>query len=140
MPTQRVSLLRCKCGEPIVVPQRSPTEKANVLMYQPKVKWPLIFACTNCGKLSEYSAQDVRKEAIEAPYPSSYPVALWCAEFECIHKGCGRRFAIYTKQRSNATIFEIVKAIFSAQPPPSCGCDNHLMTFPAEPIKAYRVE
>jgi hypothetical protein len=110
-------------------------------MYQSRVKSPLVFACIDCKKLSEHSPQDIQVESIEVPHSDRYTLVLWCAEFDCIHEGCGRRFAVYTKQRSNTTVLEIAKAVFSAQPPPSCGSDdNHLMTFPVEPVKTYRVE
>jgi len=114
---------------------------ADALIAQPKLQWPMTFACKDCRKLSEYFAQDLRVEEIEESCPSPHTVVLWRADFKCIHNGCGRLFAVHTKHRPNATVFEIAKTIFSAQPPPTCGCDdNHLMTFPIEPVRVYRVD
>jgi len=141
MPIQRVSLLRCECGEPIVIPEGDSSQTSNILNRQPKIKWPLLFACKDCGKLSEHFPQDVLLEEVEEPCPSPHLVVLWRADFKCIHNGCGRLFAVHTKHRPNATVFEIAKTVFSAQPPPTCGCDdNHLMTFPIEPVRVYRVD
>jgi len=115
MPIQRVPLLRCECGESVVLPHQGSLDVAAVPLNQHS-KWPLVFACAGCGKLSQYFAQDLCLEAIETPYPNPHSVVLWCAEFECVHKGCGRRFSIYTKHRPNGTGFEIARVIFSVQP------------------------
>jgi hypothetical protein len=133
-------LLHCCCGEPIALPHQSALGKVVGQGYQPVGKWPLIFACAHCGRVSEHLGQDVRLEAIEAQVPSPVSVALWGAEFKCVHKNCGKLFCIFTTLKRTATAFEIVKVIFSASPSPTCGSNrNHALTFPVEPVRVFRL-
>jgi len=140
MSIQRVPLLHCSCGEHIALPQQSTLGKVVGPTYQPLGRWPFVFACPHCGKLSQHFAQDIRLEAIEAQVPRPFSVVLWGAEFKCVHKNCGKLFCIFTTHKPTATAFEVTKAIFSASPSPTCGSDgNHGLTFPVEPVRVFRV-
>jgi hypothetical protein len=140
MPIQRVPLLHCNCGESIVLPHQSTLGTVDGPRYQPTGRWPLVFACTHCGKVSEHLGTDVRLETIGSHVPNLYVAVLWGAEFKCLHKNCGKLFCIFTTHKSSASAFEITKAIFSASPSPNCGWDeNHGLTFPVEPVRVFRV-
>lgn len=121
MNLQLAFLLRCKgCNVTIVLPRQSPLGNYVGQKYLTKGTWPITLGCTYCGRVSEYSFQEVQHETVEALIHTPHSEALWEIELRCGQPDCGNQRTIYTAYLANSTLRDVAETLAEKNPAILC--------------------
>jgi hypothetical protein len=96
-------------GEPMRLPYPNPPDISQGLPNWPTGNWKAYCACRECGRVYEYTAENVRWRVWSMPGPSQphSATAVFCVEFECDRRDCGTQLKIHTTKDAGTTTKDI---------------------------------
>jgi hypothetical protein len=103
------------CHKPKFLPHQSPLGTLQGLENQPTPEWPIIFVCTDCGRVSEHFWPPDDHAA-----PTGLLPDLWRIECVCDHENCGKHRAIYATYGEDSPGTDVRRILIRRSEPSPC--------------------